>query len=242
MLRILTAFGAKTVTRSETPAIPQHFAAACIALGAILALVMVLHHPTLDRSAVHDAADAARGIERLAPLDRLVHGMLMLLYWLQTAGFYYFARRLGFQRPAVLAGFMAYVAGALLLTIPATLDGFVTPDLPRLCGADGCVGAQLPGIAVISIAIQDFTKVALVATAVATLSWAAALIVPRRGVSSLLLGILGLAGGGIPIGLIVFGGIVLTPATLGVLVMSQLVWNLGVAGWLVGDARLQREA
>jgi hypothetical protein len=230
------------VTRSDSQPTTQRFAAACIGLGAVLALVMVLHHPTLDRSAIHDAADAARDIERLAPLDRLVHGMLMLLYWLQTVGFYYFSRRLGFQRPAVLAGFTAYAAGVLLMAIPATLDGFVTSDLPRLCAMEACTGSQLPGIALIAIAIQAFTKIALVATAIATLSWAGALIFPRRGASSLLLGIVGLASGGVPIALIVFAGIVLTPTTLGVMVMSQLVWNLVAAGWLMSDARARREA
>jgi hypothetical protein len=237
------------VTRSDSQPITQRFAAACIGLGTLLALVMVLHHPTLDRSAIHDAADAARDIARLAPLDRLVHGMLMLLYWLQTVGFYYFSRRLGFQRPAVLAGFTAYAAGTLLMAIPATLDGFVTSDLPRLCALEACSGSQLPGIEIIAIAIQAFTKIALVATAIATLCWSGALlcwsgalIFPRRGASSLLLGIVGLASGGVPIALIVFAGIVLTPATLAIMVMSQLVWNLAVAGWLVNDARQQPEA
>src|SRR5579862_134333 len=83
----------------------QRFAAGSIGGGALLALVMVLHHPTLDRGAIHDAAQTADAIVRLASVDRFVHGMLMLLYGLQTVGFFYFSQRLRFSRPLVAAGF-----------------------------------------------------------------------------------------------------------------------------------------
>jgi len=212
----------------------RRFAAGSIGGGALLALLMVLHHPTLDRSSIHDAAQTADAIARLASVDRLVHGLLMLLYGLQMVGFFYLAQRLRFDRPIVVTGFVAFAAGMFLTLIPATLDGFVTADLPALCRT-ACAGTDLPGIAVISIAIQDFTRIGLVAFAISSLSWGVALI-SASGWLPRLVGAIGVAAGAISIGLIVIAGIVLTPATLALIVLSQLVWNLGAAAWLVADA------
>jgi len=212
----------------------RRFAAGSIGGGALLALLMVLHHPTLDRSSIHDAAQTADAIARLASADRFVHGMLMLLYGLQTVGFFYLSQSLRFGRPIVLTGFVAFAAGTFLTMIPATLDGFVTPDLPALCRPT-CAGTDLPGIAVISIAIQDFTRIGLVAFAISSLSWGVALL-SAAGWLSRLVGLIGSAAGAVSIGLIVVVGIVLTPATLALIVLSQLVWNLAAAAWLVAGA------
>ena len=212
----------------------RRFAAASIGGGALLALLMVMHHPTLDRGSIHDAAQTADAIARLAAADRLVHGMLMLLYGLQTVGFFYLAQRLRFSRPIVTAGFVAFAAGTFLTLIPATLDGFVTPDLPALCRPT-CAGTDLPGIAVISIAIQDFTRIGLVAFAISSLCWGVAMM-SASGRLPRLVGVIGVAAGAVSIGLIVVAGIVLTPTMLAVIVLSQLVWNLGIAAWLLAGA------
>ena len=102
-----------------------------MALPAVLSLILVLHHPALH--GVQGASEVAQEINGMAKLDGVVHGGLMLLYSMQAIGFYLFSSRLGWRRPAAVAGFMAYAASVLLLVIPATLDGFVMPDIIARC-------------------------------------------------------------------------------------------------------------
>jgi hypothetical protein len=163
----------------------------------------------------------------------------MLLYGLQAAGFIHVARRLRFDRPAVTAGLIAFASGTFLILIPATLDGFVTPALPALC-RPACAGTDLPGIAVISIAIQEFTRIALIAFALSSLCWGGAMV-SAAGLLPRLVGVIGLGAGAIAIGSIV-AGIVLTPATLALILLSQLAWNLGVAVWLLAGTAPIAEA
>ena len=196
-------------------------------MTALLSLLAVVHHPVLPP--VHGAAETTQAIRALAGMDRLVHGSLMALFALQTVGFYYFSAGLGFQRPAALAGFVAYAAGALTMVIPATLDGFVTPDLMEECAlASGCGAGQDAVIALIAAAIQDFTKIALAATALATLCWGSALI-RRPGRVQRAAGFAGLACALAPLTLLALSRIHLGPSNLAVIIAAQLVWNLTAA-------------
>jgi hypothetical protein len=205
----------------------ESFAARLLMAAAVLSLVAVLHHPVLPP--VHGAAETVQAIRSLAGMDRLVHGALIVLFALQTVGFYYFSAGLGFRRPVVMAGFVAYAAGALTMIIPATLDGFVTPDLVEECAiAARCGDGQGALITLIAVAIQDFTKIALAATSIAILCWGAALI-GGAGRVQRVAGLVGLACALAPLTAFAVSRILLVPGNLAVIVAAQLVWNLAAA-------------
>ena len=85
-------------------------------------------------------------------------------------GFHLFSARLGWERPPVAAAFMAYVAGVVFMVIAATLDGFVTPDLVAgACPPSSMTCANSDGVFhLVSVLIQDFSKLGLVVMSVAT--------------------------------------------------------------------------
>jgi hypothetical protein len=203
-------------------------AAGLLALPAVTSCVLLAHHPVLRLR--HGATDVANGLRAVASMDRLVHGGLMATFALQALGFWLFSARLGWRRPSVAAGFMAYSAGVLLMTIPATLDGFVAPDLAAACSAapGGCAGGQVDSLRLVALLIQDFSKVALMAISVGTFAWAFALLTggagARRGA-----GLVGLACAVVPAWTLLFSNLYLTPANLVGAFAPTLLWSLVVA-------------
>ena len=104
---------------------------ALIAAAATSMLAMA-HHPTSLR------AGAMIGI---------VHGVMILVVGAMLYGFAHFARRRGLERPAVLAGLIAYGIGAAANIGAAVINGFVAPALPAhgAPGARGSVRLRLGG-------------------------------------------------------------------------------------------------
>lgn len=208
-----------------------------LVLSAILSLIAILHHPTLEN--VQGAEEAARAIHSLAGMDKLVHGALMVIFSVQAIGFYYFSARLGFDRPAVLVGFMAYAFGVIILFIPTTLDGFVTPDLTDACAASPHCGTLPSGvIGLIAIAIQDFTKISLVAMSLATLSWSVALV-RFPGWMNRAAGCISFACGIAPLAVFGFFSVYLRPDNLAAIILAPLIWTL-TAGALMLHQRILR--
>lgn len=207
------------------------YAGFILAVTALLSLLAILHHPTLE--GVHSAKETVDAIRALAGMDKLVHGTLMLIFSAQAIGFYYFCRQLGFGRLTVLAGFVAQMIGTVVLIIPTTLDGFVTPDLVDACARSAECGV-LPKatIYLIAVAIQDFTKIALVAISLATLLWSLALIT-LPGMIHRAIGALGLLCGVGPIAVFALSSLTLQPDNLAAIMMAPIVWTLAVALLLI---------
>ncbi len=212
-------------------------AAMLIGLAALATLGLILHHPVLHSRG--NIVQVATGVEALAGMDRLIHGGLMAVMFAQAVGFYLFSVRLGLGRPAVAAGFLAFAGGLVVMTIPATLDGFVTPDLARAClgSAQRCGAGDVPGFQLVVAMIQDFTKLALVAMAIATLCWSIALAASKGGLRRAA-AVSGLACAAAPLWILLTSDLRLTPASLAGIIAAQVVWSLVVAGLLVHDAGL----
>lgn len=210
-------------------------AAVLIGAGALLSLLVVLHHPALHD--VHGALDTARAVQGVGDVDRLVHGSLLLLIAAQAIGFFYFTSRLGFRNPAAFAGFFSYAAGSVVMVIPAILDGFVTPDLADKCLKSTLCGAsQFAAFPVIAVIIQDFTKAALVAMSLATLLWSIALL--GRGGVALGVGLAGLVCSIAPMAVLLLSDIYLRPGNLAAILMAQSLWNLSIAFVMVKGVAL----
>ncbi len=214
---------------------PDLLAAALLGLPAILSFILILHHPTLH--GIHGSAQAAQHIQATATLDGIVHGGLMLLYGMQAVGFYLLSAWLGWRRPAVVAAFMAYTASVIILAIPATLDGFVTPDIIAGClpSLQGCADAEKAAFPIIGAMIQDFTKVALVTTDIATLFWSLTLL-SIKSLAGRAAGVAGLLCGAVPMGIMLFSNIRLQPGNLAVVILAQVIWSLIAAALMMDGA------
>jgi len=212
------------------------FGAALLALTGLLTLALVMNHPVLEGR--HDIQSVAVGIQALATADRLVDGLLMAVLGLQAVGSWIFSARLGWRGPAVAAGFLAFAAGAVVMTIPATLDGFVTPDLADACLklSVGCGGADAGALRLVAVMIQDFTKLALILMAAAAASWGVALLF-RPGWLNRMAGIAGLACAAVPAWVLLSSAVYLRPSNLAAIIAAQVVWSLVAAAVLVAKEK-----
>jgi hypothetical protein len=220
------------------PRLPRRFAdlfgGAVIGLSVLLAVVMILHHPV-----AHGGGTAAilQSAQRQADIDHIVHGVLIALMGVLTLGFLHLTQRLGFQRPAAAAGFVAFAAGSLLVSIAGTFDGFVVPDVATWCNAPGhvCTGSGM--LVLISAVIQDFTTVGFVAQSIGLIAWGIALLTARGGWAGRTLGVLGVLCGGASAAVLIGAHVFLTPHSLLMIFAVYGVWYLAAAAWLIAVPR-----
>src|SRR5512144_1922292 len=92
----------------------------------LLSILMMAHHPSAGS---HEPASLVAEIADKAPLSRIVHGVLIALMGAELFAFIAFCRRLGFERSAVRAGFVAYSIGTGAMIGAALISGFVISDL-----------------------------------------------------------------------------------------------------------------
>jgi hypothetical protein len=216
------------------------FGGALLAVTALLTLILIMHHPVLPHH--QTMAETAEGIGASAKMDRIIHGGLMATLGVQVLGFYIFSCRMGVRNPIIAAGFLAFLAGVLVMIIPATLDGFVTPDLTEAClrVQGGCTVTDASVLRFVALAIQDFTKVALVAISLGTACWSMALLT-RKGLPSRSAGLIGLICAVIPAAVLLLSPVYLRPGNLAWIIAAQVIWSLVVAGLMIFD-RLSDDA
>lgn len=116
--------------------------------------MMMAHHPV----AVRSAADRQQ--------NAFVHGALIALLSMATWGFAHMAVRRGLDRPAPLAGLIAWSIALFGNIGAATINGFATPAL----AAHGSIGADV--LALAWELNQVLARLAVVATSIAYLLWA----------------------------------------------------------------------
>jgi hypothetical protein len=231
--------------RTDVPSINltrDRCAALLIAIPALLSIVIVQHHPVLHTAHTGQAADIVDGIGRMSTLNATVHAAILLTMAVQTIGLTAFAERLGLRRLTVRAGLLFYGAATVLLVIPATFDGFVTPLLPQRCSAvpDICFTTLTGSLMLESAIIQAFTKVALASQAIGWSCWSARLATERGWVRWL--GLAGIIVAAIPLGLIVFASTAIDPWRLTEILLGEIGWPLGAAALLWGSVLPDRSA
>jgi hypothetical protein len=205
-------------------------AGSALIAATILALALILHHPV-----VHARSTAAvlEGVKAQADVDRLVHGGLITLEVVMAVGLIRLSARLGLQRLSVMTGAFVFTLGTVVMTVPALLDGFVSPDLARLCSPaqSFCHDSVSGVVALISLMIQDFTRCALIAQAAAIFFWSLALVTDRG--AARLVGLLGLlaAAAGLAANALVGW---LTPRTLIESLLLPLAWFAAAGALLAG--------
>lgn len=218
--------------------LPDRLAAVLLAGPALLTLVLVLHHPVLRGA--HGAEEVAAAVAVLGPALRIMHGGVLVLFAMQVLGFYRFSARLGWDRAAVAAGFLAYAAGTALTAVPALLDGFVAPDLAAAClraaqgASQGCGPADGAVFRLVVVVIQDFTKAGLIAMSAGTGAWALALLTGAadRGAAGMVeraAGVVGLLCAATPVVMVLRANVWLGPGNLAGFLAPQTVWTLFAA-------------
>lgn len=181
--------------------------AAGIALigAAGLSILAMAHHPT----SVH--AGFMLG---------LVHGAMILFAGMLAYGFTHAARRWGLDRPAVLAGLVAYAIGIFASIGAATINGFATPAL----AADG---AGHDAFDILWAVNQALAKLGVIAAGGAYLFWSLDLWRRWKAVA-----LLGLLAGGVPALLLTGGWIDMQLRWAIPVYAAQLLWA-GLIGWLL---------
>jgi hypothetical protein len=94
-----------------------------LALVSPLALIALANHPVASGG---DFLSTLKIVAtQIGTINAFVHSALMVMTIVLLFGFYGFARRLGFEHPLVLAGFIAQAVGTVAALGAAVIDGFV---------------------------------------------------------------------------------------------------------------------
>jgi hypothetical protein len=203
-----------------------------IAVCAALSIVAIAAHPQVT---THSRGDLLAQVIALGPMDRFVHGALMVMVVALVWGLAVFSIRLGFTRATVLAGFIAYTLGAMAWIGAMLIDGFLTPAIAtRFAGTPGEQDAAINLLRLCAISIQILTVFGLVWVSVGIVKWSGSLLtsagVPRT------VGIIGIVAGLLPPAVVLFSGMTMSPHSLGAIVIVHAVWYFGVAILLFREA------
>jgi len=219
------------VTNVESP--PQRpsgaIAGVAIAVAALLTLISIAHHPTVHAL---KPAEAIPAIVAMAPMDRLVHAIVIAAMAAQLFGFAIYSLRRGLWRQSIIGALIAYSIGAAAIVAAALIDGFLVSGLAERYAAGGTAALTF-GAAILqtcALAIQIATKLGLIATSIAIVLWSIDLI-PTPGALRAI-GIFGVVAGIAGIALTAVGGY-LNPHSLLVIEAIAAFWNLAIATLLV---------
>ena len=213
----------------------ERTAAVLIFIPALLSFVMVLHHPVLRLGDTQGSAALATGIGRIASETRIFHGLILVLVAVQALGLYSFAERLGLSRLWVRAGVLFYGLSTVLMFLPGTIDGFVTPLLGSRCFGDAtqCANSLAGSLTFAWAAIQAFTTIALALQALALLSWSVALALSSgwqrwAGICGGLLAI-------VPLAMLGTLDRAINPFVLAEIIIFEAIWSMAAAIMLWSD-------
>jgi hypothetical protein len=201
-----------------------------IALAAVASTIAV----ALDGNAGgHTPQEILASIGQLQNLKAVVHGIAIAATCIYAYGYATLARRLGLQRPAVLAGLVAYLFGCAALLGATILDGFVTPHV-ALDGAAATAPERVrfafDMVHYLGIVLTDFAKLGWVLQAVGSLAWSAALL---RTPNGRWVGGVGLLSSLLMLGAVLGSSVYMSMAAILAILVSQLLWNLAAATWLI---------
>jgi hypothetical protein len=205
-------------------------AGAAIALATIVSTVFV----AMDRSGGgSNPLEILQGISRLQVLKEVVHGVAIASVCAYAFGYAALARRLGLQRPLVLAGLVAYLIGCIAMVGATMLDGFITPHL-----ATDALSATPDGVLFayrlvheLGVMLNDLAKLGWILQAVGALLWSCVLL-RNQGIARAV-GVMGLLSSGLVVALIAGSATNMTMTSLLAVLFAQLLWNLAAAFWLV---------
>jgi hypothetical protein len=223
---------------SEGPAPHTRAAAFAIAGATLVSTVFV----ALDRSGGGSTpAEILAGIARLVVLKETVHGVAIASVCAYGFGYTVLARRLGLQRPAVLAALIVYLFGCVAMIGATLLDGFVTPHV-ALDAANATperVAFAYNLVHYLGVVLNDLAKLGWILQAIAAFAWSVVLLrMPGR---ERMVGVVGLVSSALVCAAVVASATNMSMTSLLGVLLAQLLWNLAAAA-LLSKGRLSLPA
>lgn len=218
-----------TVTPARAPNAGRGVGLLAIATG-IVAFALLAFHPGGD---AHDFAGVLKEEAANRGMDALVHGGFIVVLALQTVCYAMFSARLGWQRPAAVAGFVFFCAGAIFLAGSMVLDGLVTPAVAaRYLAAPAKIEFARALFVLVGALIGVLMPAGIAFQAGAFAAWGTALMGSGRRVAGAF---------GVLLGVAMIAGVAAGIATANpVALMGGIV---GTAVWaIVGGATMMRRA
>ena len=210
------------------------YGAALIA-GSVGMVVTMMFHPT-GHDLLAQPDDIARRNEMITVAT---HSLALVSIPILLLGFQGLSRRLGGDSPLVAAALIAYAFGAVAAMCAAIINGMVAPVLTRqMLTADESARQLLHTILTSNgLLNQAFTKVFVVASSFAMISWSACILKGGRlaksiGVIGCVVGFAGLVG-------LLSGHLRLNVHGFGLLIFGQSVWTILVGVLLARSDSLQ---
>jgi len=206
----------------------RRFAGFAMAAVTILALGALAFHPT---ESGHEAGPLFAAIIADRSIDSLVHGVLIAIMIVLAYGFCEFATLLGWDRPLVRLGLVAYLIGCVAVILAGAIDGFVIPDVAqRFAQASADQASTGLGLIILcALFIQTLTKLGLVLLSAGIFAWSLAL--PRH--SDRVGFIAGLIAGLLPLVFLLGLNPALGPHLLMLIWLVQGLWNFAAARLLL---------
>lgn len=210
----------------ENPVTGSRAAAFAIAGATVVSTVFV----ALDRSGGGTTpAEILAGIAGLIVLKEVVHGVAIASVCAYGFGYATLARRLGLQRPAVLAALIVYLFGCVAMIGATLLDGFVTPHV-ALDAANATperVAFAYNLVHYLGVVLNDLAKLGWILQAIATLAWSIMLL-RLRGLERVV-GVVGLLSSALVCAAVIGSATNMSMASLLGVLLAQLLWNLAAA-------------
>ena len=209
-----------TNAQPDPPAANARTAGIVLVAATLLSILMMAHHPSAGS---HDPAALVAEIADKSQLSRIVHGVLIALMGAELFAFIAFCRRLGFERSAVRAGFVAYSIGTGAMIGAALISGFIVSDLAahyvQQPSGDAMAFVDLSRLAMIGD--QALAKLGVVAMSAAIVLWSAALF---RSGQDRWVGIAGFVAGLGPAIALLVGAVRLDVGGMTLVVVCQAAW------------------
>ena len=194
--------------------------------GSLGGMVTMAIHPTAGPDNTH-----------LALVSGIAHGLALasvLLLFLGSCGL---AKFLAASDRLAFAALVLFGFASVAVSIAAVVSGWVVPDIMRLMARDTPAAAPQWRIAIASIfqLNQAFSRIYAVAGAAAITLWSACCL--RQGRLSRGIALFGCTTAPLVVLLIVVGHLRLNVHGMGIVMLTQVVWFVGMGGqlWSHGD-------
>lgn len=192
-------------------------------------IVTMIFHPT-GHDLLNQPDDIARRNELIAAA---VHILAIISLPIVFFGLLGFCRRLGLENPLVSLGLIVYGFGGIAVMSAAVLSGLVGPLLTRkILESDEAAQKILRAILMSNFQLnQGFTKVYVVAVAVAFMMWSILLL--RNGRMMQITAIIGFVIGILSLLGIFSGHLKLDVHGFGLFTFAQSIWLILVAAFMI---------
>ncbi len=197
--------------------------------GSVAGLITMAFHPT----AGHGLLPSPPELQRLATLDRAVHGLALFGVAMVFLGALALSRRLANAGRLPLAALVAFGFASVAIMIAGAMSGFVGADiLSRMVAGDPKLESRWMLLDYTFRLNQAFASIYVVGTCVAIMLWSLAMRCTRQFAPGL--EIYGLVLGPLILAALFSGNLPLDVHRFGLVVFTQAVWFI-VAGILLAQ-------